>query len=77
MSDTRKPYRPPGFKNPYEPNGYATEEYLDHGARDKSIFEAGADAMQEGLKKGIKPTLKPGRIGDSFVGYAVFIPEEE
>lgn len=40
------------------------------------IFEAGADAMLEGLKEGAKPTLKPGRIGDAIVGYLVFIPEE-
>ncbi len=44
-------YRPEGFKNPYVPDGCATEEYLDHGARDMSIFEAGADAILKGLEK--------------------------
>ncbi len=41
------------------------------------LIENTADAMLEGLKKGIKPTLKPGRIGDAVVGYLVFIPEEK
>ena len=43
----------------------------------RDMVEATADAILEALKKGIKPTLKAGRIGDAVVGYLVFIPEEK
>ncbi len=40
-----KGWRPEGFENPYTPDLEQTGEYLDHGARDQSIFEDGADAV--------------------------------
>ena len=46
-----KEWRPEGFENPYTPDLEQTEEYLDHGARDQSIFEDGADAMLTVLRK--------------------------
>ena len=45
-----KEWRPEGFENPYTPDLEQTEEYLDHGARDQSIFEDGADAMLAALR---------------------------
>ncbi len=44
-------WRPEGFENPYTPDLQQTEEYLDHGARDQSIFEDGADAMLAALRE--------------------------
>lgn len=44
-------YRPKGWENPYKPDNENNEYYGDIGARDQSIYEAGADAMLEGLRK--------------------------
>ena len=51
-------WRPKGFVNPYTPDLEQTEEYLDHGARDQSIFEDGADAVVVALRGSSESLMK-------------------
>ena len=70
-------YRPEKWECPYKPDGGNDEIYCDIGARDQGIFEAGADAMLEAIRKegihteGEAPTLCHGK------GWVVFIPDEQ
>ena len=66
-------YRPKGWENPYKKWGVPEDAY-----------EAGADAMLEGLKKAsVRHIISPSEISFWGVstgvktGYLVFIPEEE
>lgn len=69
-------FRPEGWENPYEPDGYKTDEYLDHGSRDKSTFEAGADAMLEGLLSQKHQDWLATCEGEALAGRWVFIPTD-
>ena len=42
-------YRPEGWVNPYEPDGFADDLYCDIGEHNRQLYEAGADAMLKGL----------------------------
>jgi len=55
--------RPKGLKCPYSPDHEKNEYYGDIGARDESIWWAGADAMLDALSK--LPYVEPatGRVG--------------
>ncbi len=71
-------WRPGGFENPYTPDLEQTEEYLDHGARDQSIFEDGADAMLAALRE--NPMYKLNELPATVIrpyssGTLVFIPD--
>lgn len=70
-------YRPEGWENPHKPDGYDTNEYLDHGARDRGIYEAGADAMLEGLIKNHSRKVEQGYDTNSeplgFVADGIYI----
>ena len=74
--------RPEGYVNPFKPDGENNEYYGDIGARDASVFEAGADAMLEALLKGEYATpIKAGEsdtLGYEYIrgGTVIFIPEE-
>ena len=72
-------WRPGGFENPYTPDLEQTEEYLDHGARDQSIFEDGADAIVAALRKqDIREfTTLVGGVDGYPSGTLVFIPDEK
>ena len=79
--------RPEGFKNPYSLVDTATCNFvavdIDEADRNNAAhfaYEAGADAMLEGLKKEGKhtDTLPHGfHINVDKRGYLVFIPEEK
>lgn len=75
-------YRPEGWKNPH--NVHDVVQYMPQPktARiEREAFEAGADAMLEGLKKEGQPTDRcNGRVSKALLkkkGYLVFIPEEK
>ena len=91
---TTKPYRPEGLEEWYENTHDKVEslgilppqvEYpivvssdFEWGTIRRQIFEAGADAMLEGLKKEAWNKLKPGDYMETNAvsGYLVCIPED-
>ena len=67
-------YRPEGFKNPYKKRTPMYKGISVH----YEAFEAGADAMLEGLKKEGEPRHLECDCGCCKPkGYLVFIPEEK
>ena len=73
-------YKPEGYKNPYPYNPEPTPT-LPNTAY--NAYEAGADAMLEGLMTGVRYRVVAEYVDgkeltiDSKNGYLVFIPEEE
>ena len=69
--------RPDGWKNPYTKTGETLGMW--------ALYEAGADAYEEGLKKDAFISFGDGKIADIHIsgvelqgpGYLVFIPEEK
>ena len=71
-------YRPDGWECPYKPDNDNDELYCDIGARDQSIFEAGADAMLKALRR--EGNSRGGRVENDpqrGTGTWLFIPEEK
>ena len=86
-------YRPKDWGNPYKPSTGQPPDVYFYGATYRDAFEAGADAMLEGLLNSDEPSCEvfettvkgitgeesgPIRAyGEQFPGKLVFIPDEQ